>query len=245
MKELLYIEIPTRDTAAVRSWLQAEFEPGMGQRAIAPSGIRLQIFKSTTSKSNISAPSEKMLGEISAFIWSVQRTTYLKVFRWADKPLPGEQQILQRLTDQIRSKFPHNYPEPPAIDLSQQSIFAALAPHYPLTVKYFQKMPNGEYDLTRVYWWEQRWREGVRNPQKPRQVVFSNPKGDGQGDKGSQPCAPVPSVERTGVTRGQGRKTFGLKPLTSSLSPLTACLYLYSQTRSSESSCSVSTGLVM
>ena len=174
MKELLYIEIPTPDTAAVRSWLQAEFEPGIGQRAIAPSGIRLQIFKSTTSKSNISAPSEKMLGEISAFIWSVQRTTYLKVFRWADKPLPGEQQILQRLTDQIRSKFPHNYPEPPAIDLSQQSIFAALAPHYPLTVKYFQKMPNGEYDLTRVYWWEQRWREGVRNPQQPRQVVFSH-----------------------------------------------------------------------
>ena len=174
MKELLYIEIPTRDTAAVRSWLQAEFEPGMGQRAIAPSGIRLQIFKSTTSGTNISDPSEKMLGEISAFIWSVQRTTYLKVFRWADKPLPGEQQILQRLTNEIRSKFPHNYPEPPAIDLSQQSIFAALAPHYPLTVKYFQKMPNGEYDLTRVYWWEQRWREGVRNPQQPRQVVFSH-----------------------------------------------------------------------
>jgi lycopene cyclase CruA len=33
-------------------------------------------------------------------------------------------------------------------------------------------MPNGEYDLKRAYWWEQRWREGVRNPQKPRQVVF-------------------------------------------------------------------------
>jgi len=33
-------------------------------------------------------------------------------------------------------------------------------------------MPNGEYDLKRAYWWEQGWREGVRNPQKPRQVVF-------------------------------------------------------------------------
>ena len=33
-------------------------------------------------------------------------------------------------------------------------------------------MPNGEYDLKRAYWWEQRWREGVRNPQQPRQVVF-------------------------------------------------------------------------
>ena len=36
-------------------------------------------------------------------------------------------------------------------------------------------MPNGKADLTRVYWWEQRWREGVRNPQQPRQVVFSSP----------------------------------------------------------------------
>jgi lycopene cyclase CruA len=35
-------------------------------------------------------------------------------------------------------------------------------------------MPNGEYDLKRAYWWEQRWREGVRNPQQPRQVVFSH-----------------------------------------------------------------------
>ncbi|HCF27743.1 MAG TPA: flavin-dependent dehydrogenase, partial [Cyanobacteria bacterium UBA11049] len=186
MKELLYIEVPTPDTAAVRSWLQAEFEPGMGQRAIAPSGIRLQIFKSTTSGANISDESEKLLGEISAFVWSVQRTTYLKVFRWADKPLPGEKQILQRLTDRIRSKFPHHYPEPPAIDLSQQSIFTALAPHYPLTVKYFQKMPNGEYDLTRVYWWEQRWREGVRNPQQPRQVVFSNPRGKAERAEGTE-----------------------------------------------------------
>ena len=38
-------------------------------------------------------------------------------------------------------------------------------------------MPNGEYDLTRVYWWEQRWREGVQNPQQPRQVVFEGEKG--------------------------------------------------------------------
>lgn len=185
MKEILYIEIPTPDTAAVRSWLQAEFEPGKGTRAFAPEGIRLQIFKSTTSGSSISDSSEIMLGEISAFVWSVQRTTYLKVFRWADKPLPGEKQILQRLTDQIRSKFPHCYPEPPAID-SSQSIFEQLVPYYPLTVKYFQKMPKGEYDLTRVYWWEQRWREGVRNPQSPRQVVFSQTRGRDGGSEGSE-----------------------------------------------------------
>ena len=122
MKQLLYIEIPTPDTAAVRTWLQAEFEPGNGTLAFAPEGFRLQIFKSTTSGSSISDSSEKMLGEICAFVWSVQRTTYLKVFRWADKPLPGEKQILQRLTNQIRCKFPHRYPEPPAID-SSQSIF--------------------------------------------------------------------------------------------------------------------------
>ncbi|PLZ30568.1 hypothetical protein CBP27_23275, partial [Fischerella thermalis WC542] len=101
----------------------------------------------------------------------------LKVFRWSEQAFPQEKQILKRLTTAIRSRFPHQYPEPPTIDLSQESIFEALAPYYPLTVKYFQKMPNGEYDLQRVYWWEQRWRQGVRNPQKPRQVVFSH-KGD-------------------------------------------------------------------
>jgi lycopene cyclase CruA len=107
--------------------------------------------------------SPKLACELSVFVWSVQRTTYLKVFRWADKPLPGERQILQCLKAGLRSRFPHKYPEPPAIDLSQQSIFEALAPYYPLTVNYFQKMPK-EYDLKRVYWWEQRWRQGVRNP---------------------------------------------------------------------------------
>jgi lycopene cyclase CruA len=175
MKELLYIEIPTPDTAAVRSWLQA-FEPGIGQKAIAPEGFRLQIPIDTAIETNISDPTGKKLGEISAFVWSLQRTTYLKIFRWADLPLPGERQILQSLVTQIRSQFPHHYPVPPTIDLSQQSIFDALAPYYPLTVKYFQQMPNGEYDLQRVYWWEQKWREGVQNPQQPRQVIFSGAK---------------------------------------------------------------------
>jgi len=182
MKELLYIEIPTPDTAAVRSWLHAEFDPEMGKKVITPAGFRLQIFKTTPSAITISDAPPKKLGEISAFIWSVQRTTYLKIFRWADKPLPGERQILQHLTTGLRSKFPHHYPEPPVI-ASQQSIFEALAPYYPLTVKYFQKMPNGEYDLARVYWWEQRWREGVRNPHQPRQVVFSHTGSPGEREK--------------------------------------------------------------
>ncbi|HEY9826837.1 MAG TPA: flavin-dependent dehydrogenase [Stenomitos sp.] len=41
-------------------------------------------------------------------------------------------------------------------------------------MQYFQRMPNGEADLNRVYWWEQRWRENVRSPQAPRQVVFQD-----------------------------------------------------------------------
>ncbi len=173
MREVLYLEIPTPDTAGVCTWLQTDFEPGFGQKILTPGGFRLRVAETTASKTNIP---EKLPDELSVFVWSVQRTTYLKVFRWGVQPFPDEGKILQKLTTAIRSRFPHDYPEPPTIDVSQQSIFAALAPYYPLTVKYFQKIPNGEYDLKRVYWWEQRWREGVRNPQQPKQVIFSNPK---------------------------------------------------------------------
>lgn len=178
MKEVLYLEIPTPDTASVCSWLQAEFIPGTCEKIITPDGFRLRVTAETTNAEV--AISENLPRELSLFVWSVQRTSYLKVFRWSDKPFPQEGEILQRLIADIRSRFPHNYPEPPAIDLSQQSIFEALAPYYPLTVKYFQKMPNGEYDLKRAYWWEQRWREGVRNPQQPRQVVFRK---DGENER--------------------------------------------------------------
>ncbi|MGI2904238.1 NAD(P)/FAD-dependent oxidoreductase [Tolypothrix sp. VBCCA 56010] len=184
MKQILYLEIPTPDTTAVREWLQADFELDTGEKVLTPSGFRLKIPHTTTDEVTIT---EKLFTEISVFVWSVQRTTYLKAFRWGDKPFPHERKILQSLTNQIRSRFPHHYPEPPPIDLSKQSIFEALAPYYPLTVKYFQKMPKGEYDLQRAYWWEQRWREGVRNPKQPRQVIFEDRLGDretrGQGDK--------------------------------------------------------------
>ncbi|MEH2287727.1 NAD(P)/FAD-dependent oxidoreductase [Nostoc sp.] len=184
MKEILYLEVPTPDIESVRSWLQTDFEPGNGEKVLTSEGFRLKIASSTTPAGV--AFSENLSIELSVFIWSVQRTTYLKVFRWSEQPFPSEKQILQRLTKEIRSRFPHHYPEPPAIDLSQQSIFAALGSTYPLTVKYFQKMPNGEYDLTRAYWWEQRWREGVQNPQQPRRVVFSSQRdwGLGTGDWG-------------------------------------------------------------
>ncbi|MDR9897199.1 FAD-dependent oxidoreductase [Aetokthonos hydrillicola Thurmond2011] len=172
MKEILYLEIPTPDTTSVCNWLHTDFEPGFGEKFPTSSGLRLRMHQNnTTHEVSIS---EKLPNEISVFVWSVQRTTYLKAFRWADKPLDNEQQILKRLTTGIRCYFPHHYPEPPIIDFSKESIFEALARDYPLTVKYFQKMPDGEYDLTRVYWWEKRWREGVRNPHKPNQVVFSH-----------------------------------------------------------------------
>ncbi|MDZ8260128.1 flavin-dependent dehydrogenase [Nostoc sp. ChiQUE01b] len=199
MKEILYLEVPTPETETVRSWLQTNFEPGNGEKVLTSEGFRLQIPSPTTPAGV--APSENLPTELSVFVWSVQRTTYLKVFRWAEQPFPSEGQILQRLTKEIRSRFPHHYPEPPAIDLSQQSIFAALGSTYPLTVKYFQKMPNGEYDLTRAYWWEKRWREGVRNPQQPRQVVFSS-----QGDRGR------------GTGAGEAGEAGGDKKITSPLS---------------------------
>ncbi|QEI41963.1 hypothetical protein BMF77_02567 [Dolichospermum sp. UHCC 0315A] len=162
MQELLYLEIPTPDTVSVSKWLQTDFVVENSQKFITPDGFRLGSAAKSTIANSV---------ELSVFVWSVQRTTYLKVFRWGDKPFPQERRILQSLTRKIRSRFPNYYPEPPVID-PQKSIFAELEPYYPLTVKYFQKMPNGEYDLKRAYWWEQRWREGVRNPQKPRQVVF-------------------------------------------------------------------------
>ncbi len=175
MKEILYLEIPTPDTNAVYAWLQADFQPIIGKKIHTAQGFCLKV-NDTTAKT-VSVP-ENLPAELSIFIWAVQRTTYLKVFRWSEKAVPKEQKFLKHLKVNIRKRFPHHYPEPPAIDLSKQSIFSVLEQHYPLTVKYFQKMPNGEYDLKRVYWWEQRWRDGVRNPQQPKQVVFSHNKLD-------------------------------------------------------------------
>jgi lycopene cyclase CruA len=157
MKEVLYLEVPTPDTAAVQTWLQA-YDPILapGTKTLTANGFHLQVGP----------------GELTAFVWSLQRTTYLKVFRWTPGAIPGEAALLKDLTRRLRAQFPETYPVPPVIDLAEQTIFAALADRYPKTVEFFQKIPNGEYDLNRVYWWEQRWREGARNPQKPRQVVF-------------------------------------------------------------------------
>jgi lycopene cyclase CruA len=195
MQEILYLEVPTPDTAAVCTWLQQEFDPGIGEKIITPDGFRLlsatgtELIKSGTKIANTqstftdanSGNHNSKSTELSIFVWSVQRTTYLKVFRLEDAPA-GEKKFLESLHLALRNKFPDRYPEPPVIDLSKQSIFEALAPYYPLTVKYFQKMPKGEYDLKRVYWWEQRWREGTRNPQQPKQVVFLKSEGSSATD---------------------------------------------------------------
>lgn len=161
IREILYIEVPTPDITAVRTWLQQTWEPITGAKITTPEGLRLTESLNTTDKT-----------ELSLFIWSVQRTTYLKIFRWGEKAFPQESALIKQLILEIRSKFPISYPAPPEIDLSDQSIFEAIAPHYPQTVHFFQKMPQGEYDLQRVYWWEKRWRDSVRNPQAPKQVIF-------------------------------------------------------------------------
>ena len=159
MQELSYLEIPTPDTDAVEDWLHSIYTPQAGQKISTATGCRLQ-FPGQAS-------------ELSIFLWSVQRTTYLKVFRWGTAPIRQEKALIHQLQKALRAHFPYQYPQPPAIDLETDSIFKALAADYPLTTQYFQNFPNGEYDLTRAYWWEQRWREGVRRPRQPRQVVFS------------------------------------------------------------------------
>jgi len=172
MREVLYLEIPTPDTAAVRQWLQTSFEPAVGQKHVTPDGFRLELGDRSHVATESPATSS---AEWVTFVWSLNRSTYLKVFRWAEQPIPGEPQFLSQLTQALRHQFPAHYPAPPAIDLTQQTIFEALAPHYPKTVHYFQHIPNGEYDLTRVYWWERRWRDGVERPQQPQTVVFPQP----------------------------------------------------------------------
>ena len=224
MQEILYLEVPTPDTAAVCTWLQHEFDPGMGEKIITPDGFRLlspattaEVLKSETQNANPkpafadtnSGNQNWRSTELSTFVWSLQRTTYLKVFRLEDAPA-GERKFLEALNLAVRNKFPNRYSQPPVIEFSKQSIFEALAPYYPLTVKYFQKMPKGEYDLQRVYWWEQRWREGTRNPQKPKQVVFLHE----EGSSATSSVQDVTEVKKTEVATGE--KASGTIPVSDS-----------------------------
>ncbi len=112
MKEILYIEVPTPDIDAVRGWLQHKWQPQNFTRTTTADGIRLQF----TSQSD---------SELSIFVWQVQRTTYLKMFQWGETKIKGISQIQDSLVKEIRAACPPTYPEPPEIDLSQQSIFEA------------------------------------------------------------------------------------------------------------------------
>ena len=161
MQQLLYIEIPTPQVAAVKTWLQSEYQPPFGKKSVAKHGFILD-------KQNRSGA----IAQLSVFLWTLQRTTYLKVFRWSDEVMDGEKEFLDHLTKAARQAFPHEFKQPPAI-APNQSIFEALAEEYPLTVKFFQRIPNGEYDLNRVYWWEKRWRESVKSPETPKKVIFT------------------------------------------------------------------------
>jgi lycopene cyclase CruA len=171
MREILYVEVPTPDTEAVCTWLQQAWKPEVGQKKITPNGIRVQGTQATSP-----APAAIPESELSIFVWSVQRTTYLKVFRWGEQPVAAERRLCRQLQADLNRFFPPHYPALPEIDLSEQSIFEALDAYYPKTVHFFEKMPQGEYDLQRAYWWEKRWRDSVRNPQQPKPVIFTQEK---------------------------------------------------------------------
>ena len=152
MEQRLYLEIPTTDRIAVQAWLHQQSPATLGLPGAAttslkptPHGLRIE------SRDRI----------LVLFTWFHLNTTYLKAFQWSEQPLPRQQQVLRTLTQALRAAFPQRPSPLPEIDLSQQDIFTALAPYYPLTAKHFQRMPNGEFDLQRVYWWEQRWRQEV------------------------------------------------------------------------------------
>lgn len=161
MQELLYLEIPHPQPHVVRDWLHQHYTPPVGEKHLTPDGFRVGTGDPTR--------------EWVVFVWGLQRTTYLKVFRWGTTTRGVEAKLLPHLQRSLQQQFPNTYPAPPEVDLSQQSIFDALAERYPKTVQYFQRIPNGEYDLNRVYWWERRWRQGARNPEQPPTVISFEP----------------------------------------------------------------------
>lgn len=165
LSEILYLEIPNPNPQIICDWLQNTWQPSQGKKIHTPDGIQLELADNH---------------ELSIFTWTLQRTTYLKMFRWGEKQVIAENKIKKELETAIRQKFPLNYPQLPEIDLSNQSIFTALGSYYPNTVKFFQRMPQGAYDLTRAYWWEKKWRKSVKNKEKNtihtplKQVLFTD-----------------------------------------------------------------------
>ncbi|MFN5749208.1 MAG: flavin-dependent dehydrogenase, partial [Pseudanabaena sp.] len=124
MQQLLYIEIPTPQVAAVKTWLQSEYQPPFGKKSVAKHGFILD-------RQNRSGA----IAQLSVFIWTLQRTTYLKIFRWSEEVMDGEKEFLEHFTKAVRQAFPYEFKQLPAI-APNQSIFEALAEEYPLTVKF-------------------------------------------------------------------------------------------------------------
>lgn len=156
MQQLLYREIPVTDVQAVLDWLGQSYVPLVGKKTRTASGCILEGGE----------------GELSLFLWTVQRSCYLKVFRWSGKPFPQERGVIQDLVEQLEGAFPPAYPTLPP---RTGSIFQDLAGTYPRTVAYFQRFPQGEFDLERVYWWEEKWRTSCLQPTQPVPVVISEP----------------------------------------------------------------------
>lgn len=168
MKQLLYLEIPTSDLAAVQTWLD--------QQTAETLGLPIPCTLTTTASGLqiIVGPAH-----LAVFLWQHLNTTYLKVMQWSDQPFPKQRAWLHAFESALKSAFPYQ-PQPfPTIDLAGSDIFTALAPFYPLTAQYFQKIPNGEADLQRVYWWEKRWRDTVMHgppaTAKAQPIVHSAP----------------------------------------------------------------------
>ncbi|MEM8778463.1 MAG: flavin-dependent dehydrogenase, partial [Cyanobacteria bacterium P01_G01_bin.49] len=121
MEEIIYLEVPTPDIVAVRHWLQQQWIPIVGKKIITSDGIRLQRVDNA-SESLAQFPEK----ELSIFVWSVQRTTYLKVFRWGNQLFPSEKKVCDQLVKEIRKKFPPEYKALPELNASVETIFAEL-----------------------------------------------------------------------------------------------------------------------
>jgi len=157
MQEILYIEVPKIETQEVIDWLKNSWQPTRGTKKSSTKGVILELDRSI---------------QLSIFVWTLQRTSYLKVFRYGQVASVDEDNIVSGLLKQIRLQFPPDYPQPPLIDLDKDDIFNKLEAYYPKTVHFFKKMPLGEFDLKRLYWWEKTWRDQLKNPTEPKQVVF-------------------------------------------------------------------------
>ncbi|PZD71249.1 Lycopene cyclase [Acaryochloris thomasi RCC1774] len=158
MKQLLYLEIPTPDTDAVHRWLHLQCSTAGSESCVLQLNLKPSVTLSPTSTGL------KIQDQDSAVVfyaWQHLRTTYVKANQWSERPVSNQAQVLDTLVKNLREAFPQKLQTFPEIDLSQTDIFAALQPHYPLTAKYFQAIPNGEADLQRAYWWEKRWRHEV------------------------------------------------------------------------------------